>query len=148
MEDEDCDFISKIVLVGDSGVGKSNILLRYTNNEFILESKATVGIEFASKKINVGNSSIKAQIWDTAGQERFKSLTNLYYKGATGAIVVYDITRESSFENVDKWITELKNIADPDISILLVGNKSDLNDLRVVKIDQGEQKAKIHSIYF
>lgn len=92
--DEDYDFLFKIVLIGDSGVGKTNLLSRFTKNEFNLESKPTIGVEFATKTINIDGKNIKAQIWDTAGQERYRAITNAYYRGAVGALTLYDITRE------------------------------------------------------
>lgn len=145
MSEEEYDIIVKIVLVGDSGVGKSNILLRYLKNEFVWDSKATVGVEFGSKKFILENHNIKAQIWDTAGQERYRSITNAYYKGSKGALVVYDITRKTTFENVDKWISDLRRNSDPEIMIILVGNKSDLYSDRQVTTHEGEEKAKLNS---
>jgi small GTP-binding protein len=147
LNDEDYDIIFKVVLVGDSGVGKTNILLRYTKNEFNLDSKATIGVEFFSKKFELNNYNIKAQIWDTAGQERYKSITNAYYKGAKGALVVYDITKRGSFDSIDKWIPELRNNGDSQITIILVGNKCDLKEQREVSIEEGQEKAKLYSIY-
>ena len=127
MEDDDnYDLIFKIVLIGDSGVGKTNILSRYISNEFSLNTQATVGVEFGSKIIKKGEKLIKLQIWDTAGQERYKSITSAYYKGAKGAFVVYDITKMKTFKNLDKWITELKANGNEDIYIILIGNKLDL----------------------
>lgn len=90
----------KIVLVGDSGVGKSNIISQFTKNEFNLESKTTIGVEFATKVVELDDRSVKVQIWDTAGQERYRSMASAYYRGAVGALMVYDITRASSFENL------------------------------------------------
>lgn len=94
---EETDYHYKIVLVGDSGVGKSNIISKFTKNQFNLESKTTIGVEFASKIIVVDDKSVKVQIWDTAGQERYRSMASAYYRGAVGALMVYDITRASSF---------------------------------------------------
>jgi small GTP-binding protein len=94
---DDSDFHYKVVLVGDSGVGKSNIISKFTKNEFIMESKTTIGVEFATKIVNIDEKSIKVQIWDTAGQERYRSMASAYYRGAVGALLVYDITRASSF---------------------------------------------------
>ncbi len=145
MSEEDYDMILKIVLVGDSGVGKSNILLRYLKNDFDQNSKASVGVEFGSKKFIIDDCKIKGQIWDTAGQERYRSITNAYYKGAKGALLVYDITRESSFESVDKWIVDLKKNGDENIMIILIGNKNDLEDYRRISISQGEEKAQDNS---
>ena len=142
------DLILKLVLIGDSGVGKTNILSRYNNNEFSLATQPTVGVEFGNKIIKKENKSIKLQLWDTAGQERYKAITNAFYKGSKGAFVVYDITRKSSFLNIDKWIGELKTNGSEDILIILVGNKSDLEDKREVSIEDGEKKAKQYGIAF
>ena len=142
------DLILKLVLIGDSGVGKTNILSRYNNNEFSLATQPTVGVEFGNKIIKKENKSIKLQLWDTAGRERYKAITNAFYKGSKGAFVVYDITRKSSFLNIDKWIGELKTNGSEDILIILVGNKSDLEDKREVSIEDGEKKAKQYGIAF
>ena len=114
---------------------------KYLKNEFHDDSKATVGVEFGSKQFNIDGHTIKAQIWDTAGQERYKAITSAYYKGAKGAFVVYDITRKGSFESVEKWVNDLKAAADKSLTIILVGNKCDLEDQRQVTKEQGEEKA-------
>jgi small GTP-binding protein len=145
MSEEDYDLIIKIVLIGDSSVGKSNILLRYLRNDFKHDSKATVGVEFGSKNFSISGINIKAQIWDTAGQERYRSITNAYYKGAKGALVVYDITRPNTLDSVDRWINELKKSCDENITIILIGNKCDLESDRKVTKEQGEEKARSHS---
>ena len=120
------EYLFKLVLIGDSGVGKSNILKRFTKHDFDLESKSTIGVEFSTKSVIIDNKKIKAQIWDTAGQERYRSITSAYYRGAVGAILVYDITRRSTFNNLDRWLKELKDHVDKNIYIILVGNKVDL----------------------
>ena len=145
---ENYDMVFKIVLIGDSFVGKSNILSKYLKNEFNEDSKATVGVEFGSKSFSIDNRSIKAQIWDTAGQERYKAITNAYYKGALGAFLVYDITRKETFDSVDKWIPELKANGSKNMSILIIGNKSDLEDKRKVAKSDGEQKAANYGVAF
>ena len=142
------DLILKLVLIGDSGVGKTNILSRYNNNEFSLATQPTVGVEFGNKIIKKENKSIKLQLWDTAGQERYKAITNAFYKGSKGAFVVYDITRKSSFLNIDNWIGELKTNGSDDILIILVGNKTDLEDKREVSREEGEQFAKDNDYLF
>ena len=147
-QDEDYYAIYKIVLIGDSGVGKSNILSRYLKNEFLVDTKSTVGVEFGAKKITVNNVNVKAQIWDTAGQERYQSITNAYYKGSKGAILVYDITSKSTFENLDNWITKLKSNSDENITIVLVGNKVDLEESRKVTKEEAENKAQQYSNQF
>ncbi len=146
--DDDFDLIFKIVLIGDSGVGKSNILSRYIRDEFSIETKSTVGVEFGGKVIKIKGNTIKAQIWDTAGQERYKSITNAYYKGAKGALVVFDITRRDTFNNVDRWIGELKSNAENDVSIILIGNKTDLEDQRQVSLEEAKSKAEHHSLAY
>ncbi|KAK8524500.1 hypothetical protein V6N12_029365 [Hibiscus sabdariffa] len=100
--DDDYDYLFKVVLIGDSGVGKSNLLSRFTKNEFSLESKSTIGVEFATRSIRVDDKVVKAQIWDTAGQERYRAITSAYYRGAVGALLVYDVTRHVTFENVER----------------------------------------------
>ena len=149
MVDEDnYDLIFKLVLIGDTGVGKTNILSRYINNEFSLATQSTVGVEFGSKIIKKNDKLIKLQIWDTAGQERYKSITSAYYKGSKGALVVYDISRKGTFENVDKWIEELKANGSEDVLIMLVGNKSDLEDKREVKTEDVIKKAEQFKVAF
>ena len=140
--EESYDIILKLVMIGDSGVGKTNILSRYINNEFSSITKATVGVEFFSTIIKKNNKLIKLQIWDTAGQERYKSITSAYYKGAKGAFVVYDITKMKTFKNLDKWITELKANGNEDIYIILIGNKLDLEKNREVMTNDVKRKAE------
>ena len=142
MEKDSYDFLFKLILIGDSSVGKSNILLKYLKNEFEQNSKATVGVEFGTKNVKINNKKIKIQIWDTAGQERYRSITSAYYKGAKGAFIVYDITRKNTFDNLDKWITDLKSNGDKNISIVIIGNKSDLEDKRVVPKELGIKKSE------
>jgi len=103
---EEYDLMFKILLLGDSGVGKSSLLIRYTKNEFNLDMRSTIGVEFALKFLKIDDFQLKIQIWDTAGMERYRSITNAYYKGAKGVIIVYDISRRKSFENVDNWIED------------------------------------------
>ena len=129
------DYLFKVVLIGDSGVGKSNLLSRFTRNEFCLESKSTIGVEFATRSIAVDGKTVKAQIWDTAGQERYRAITSAYYRGAVGALLVYDITKGGTFENVERWLKELRDHADANIVISLVGNKADLRHLRAVQAE-------------
>ena len=142
------DVIYKIVLVGDSGVGKTNMMLRYLNKEFNKDSKATVGVEFGAKNTTIEGKIVKGQIWDTAGQERYRAITSAYYKGAKGAFVVYDISQRETFDSVDRWISELRSNTDERMVILLIGNKSDLEDKRAVKKEEGEDKARENEIAF
>ncbi|EFJ12174.1 rab family GTPase [Selaginella moellendorffii] len=146
--DEDYDYLFKVVLIGDSGVGKSNLLSRFTRNEFSLESKSTIGVEFATRSINVDGKLVKAQIWDTAGQERYRAITSAYYRGAVGALLVYDITRPVTYENVERWLKELKDHTDSNIVVMLVGNKSDLRHLRAVSTEDGQAFSEREGLYF
>ncbi|OIW06061.1 hypothetical protein TanjilG_29817 [Lupinus angustifolius] len=147
--EDDYDYLFKLVLIGDSGVGKSNLLSRFTKNEFNLESKSTIGVEFATRTVNVhDNKVVKAQIWDTAGQERYRAITSAYYRGAVGALLVYDVTRHATFENVDRWLKELRNHTDANIVVMLVGNKSDLRHLLAVSTEDGKSYAEKESLYF
>ncbi|KAK4757315.1 hypothetical protein SAY87_018616 [Trapa incisa] len=146
--EDEYDYLFKLVLIGDSGVGKSNLLSRFTRNEFNLESKSTIGVEFATKSLNVDGKVIKAQIWDTAGQERYRAITSAYYRGAVGALLVYDVTRRSTFENVGRWLKELKDHTDPNMVVMLIGNKSDLRHLVAVPQDDGKSFAEAESLYF
>ena len=145
---EEYDFLFKLIIIGDSNVGKTNIMSQYIKKEFNINSKSTVGVEFGNKIIKLDNKTIKAQIWDTAGQERYKSITSAYYKGAKGAFIVYDITSKITFDSVDKWIQDLNLYGDKNIIILLIGNKSDLEDKREVKREDGEEKAKSFGLGF
>jgi len=148
MENKEYDLLFKLILIGDSCVGKSNILLKYLKNQFNENSKTTVGVEFGTKNIIINNKRIKIQIWDTAGQERYRSITSAYYKGAKGALIVYDITRKNTFDNIDKWITDLKLNGDKDICIIILGNKSDLIDKREINKNDGIKKAEMYKIAF
>ncbi|OWM67664.1 hypothetical protein CDL15_Pgr024749 [Punica granatum] len=107
------EYLFKIVIIGDSAVGKSNLLSRYARNEFNPHSKATIGVEFQTQSMDIDGKEVKAQIWDTAGQERFRAVTSAYYRGAVGALVVYDISRRTTFENVGRWLDELKSKPPP-----------------------------------
>ncbi|XP_027544539.1 ras-related protein Rab-11A isoform X2 [Neopelma chrysocephalum] len=146
--DDEYDYLFKVVLIGDSGVGKSNLLSRFTRNEFNLESKSTIGVEFATRSIQVDGKTIKAQIWDTAGQERYRAITSAYYRGAVGALLVYDIAKHLTYENVERWLKELRDHADSNIVIMLVGNKSDLRHLRAVPTDEARAFAEKNGLSF
>lgn len=146
--DDEYDYLFKVVLIGDSGVGKSNLLSRFTRNEFNLESKSTIGVEFATRSIQVDGKTIKAQIWDTAGQERYRAITSAYYRGAVGALLVYDIAKHLTYENVERWLRELRDHADANIVIMLVGNKSDLRHLRAVPTDEAKTFAEKNNLSF
>ncbi|MBA0616646.1 hypothetical protein Godav_026149 [Gossypium davidsonii] len=146
--DEECDYLFKAVLIGDSGVGKSNLLSRFAKDEFRLDSKPTIGVEFAYRNVKIGDRVIKAQIWDTAGQERFRAITSSYYRGALGALLVYDITRRTTFQNVKKWMHELREFGNLEMVIVLVGNKSDLSESRQVSEEEGKKIAEMEGLFF
>lgn len=142
------DYLFKVVLIGDSGVGKSNLLSRFTRNEFNIESKSTIGVEFATRSINVDGKTVKSQIWDTAGQERYRAITSAYYRGAVGALLVYDIAKHATYVNVTRWLKELRDHADANIVIMLVGNKSDLKHLRAVPTEEAKSFADENGLLF
>jgi len=145
---EDHDFLYKVVVIGDSSVGKSNLIERYTKDTFKEETKTTIGVEFGHKTIKVDDKVIKAQIWDTAGQERFKALTRGYYRGAFGALLVYSITNRVTFHNCETWLGELLAHADQGIIIMLVGNKCDLSNHREVPEAEAKSWAQKNKLAF
>ncbi|KAG8044662.1 hypothetical protein GUJ93_ZPchr0773g40575 [Zizania palustris] len=146
----------KVVLIGDSGVGKSNLLSRFARDEFSLETRSTIGVEFATKTVRVDDKLVKAQIWDTAGQggmiisscsfpnpiNWYRAITSAYYRGALGAMVVYDVTRRITFENAERWLRELRDHTDANIVVMLVGNKADLRHLRAVPTEDARAFAE------
>lgn len=142
------DYVFKIVLIGDSAVGKSQILARFARNEFSLDSKATIGVEFQTRTLLIQHKSVKAQIWDTAGQERYRAVTSAYYRGAVGAMLVYDITKRQSFEHIPRWLEELRSHADKNIVIILIGNKTDLEDHRAVPTEDAQEFAEKEGLFF
>ena len=142
------DYLYKIVLTGDSGVGKSCLLSRFTRNEFDIESKSTIGVEFATRSIKVGGKTVKAQVWDTAGQERYRAITSAYYRGAVGALITYDISKLRSFNNIERWLSELRELSDSDIVVMLVGNKVDLKHLRAVNGEDAQEFAEQNKMLF
>mmetsp|Transcript_7836 Transcript_7836/g.23667 ORF Transcript_7836/g.23667 Transcript_7836/m.23667 type:complete len:209 (+) Transcript_7836:244-870(+) len=146
--DDEYDYLFKIVIVGDSGVGKSNLLTRFTRDAFNYDSRTTIGVEFATSIIKIDGKSIKAQIWDTAGQERYRAITKAYYRGAYGALILYDISKRATFESVERWLAELKENSDTNMVIMLVGNKCDLGHSRAVSTEEGAAFASRHSLSF
>jgi len=129
------DFLFKFIVIGDTAVGKSCLLHRFIDNKFKRESSHTIGVEFGSKIVEVGGRNVKLQIWDTAGQERFRSVTRSYYRGAAGAILVYDITSRETYNHVASWLADARSLANKDISIILVGNKADLPNREVTFLE-------------
>ena len=137
---QESDIILKILLIGDSGVGKSSIVLRLIDNIYNESYISTIGVDFKIKNIVVDNKHIKVQIWDTAGQERFKTITNSYYRGSHGIFIVYDITSKKSFDNIKVWLSELyKFRIKEELKITIIGNKKDLNDKREVDYEEANQ---------
>ena len=132
----------KIIVIGDASVGKTNIIKTYTTNTFKENTQPTTGVEFYTKPFEINKEYVMVEIWDTAGQERYQSVTNSYYKGSQGALVVYDITKEVSFINIEKWIKRTNDKLNENIKIILVGNKIDLADKRIVQTETALEKAK------
>ena len=130
----------KTIFLGDPGVGKTNIMTRFTMDRFVLNSKPTLGIDFATKLVRLDNHIIKLQLWDTAGQERYSTFSGNYYRAAQAAILVYDVTRRESFDHLENWVDLLSlHVSITDIVILLIGNKTDLEQERQVSFNEGKQ---------
>ncbi|KAI8333137.1 hypothetical protein BC941DRAFT_435192 [Chlamydoabsidia padenii] len=141
------NYIIKYIIVGDSGVGKSCLLIQFTDKRFNAGRELTIGVEFGTRFITVDDKQIKLQIWDTAGQESFRSITQSYYRGAAGALLVYDISRRESFEHISTWLTDVRKHANPHTTIVLVGNKSDLDESkREVTYEEADKFAKENGI--
>ncbi len=142
------DYTLKILTIGESAVGKTCILLRFTDNKFLKTHLTTIGIDYKSKVIKVNNFSVKLKIWDTAGQERFRNITQQYYKGADGILLVYDVTERNSFEKVREWMKQIQQNTNKDkVGIILVGNKCDLDE-RQVSLEEGQNLSKEYGILF
>ncbi|KAI7852420.1 ras-related protein rab-4B-like protein [Circinella umbellata] len=142
------DFLLKLLLVGDSGTGKSCLLHHFLENQFKKDSVNTIGMEFGTRIVHIADKSIKLQIWDTAGQERFRSLTRSYFRGAAGALIVYDICNRETFLGVHSWLSDVRSLANPELVIILVGNKSDLAEEREVSYLEASRFAQEHEMMF
>jgi len=142
------DYLFKLLLIGDSGVGKSCLLLRFADDTYTESYISTIGVDFKIRTIELNGKTIKLQIWDTAGQERFRTITSSYYRGAHGIIIVYDITDQVSFNNVKQWLQEIDRYACENVNKLLVGNKSDLTNKRVVDYNAAKEFADSLNIPF
>ncbi|XP_040301735.1 ras-related protein Rab-4B isoform X3 [Vulpes vulpes] len=129
---ETYDFLFKFLVIGSAGTGKSCLLHQFIENKFKQDSNHTIGVEFGSRVVNVGGKTVKLQIWDTAGQERFRSVTRSYYRGAAGALLVYDITSRETYNSLAAWLTDARTLASPNIVVILCGNKKDLDPEREV----------------
>ncbi|CAH3193740.1 unnamed protein product [Porites evermanni] len=146
---ETFDVACKVMLLGDSGVGKTCVLVRFKDGAFLSGSFiSTVGIDYKNKVVDVDGTRVKLQIWDTAGQERFRSITHAYYRDSQALLLLYDVTSETSFENIRAWLSEIYEYASSDVIIMLLGNKADLTNQRVISREQGEQLAKTHNVAF
>ena len=141
-EENSYDLLYKIVIIGDTNVGKSNILSRYLTNEFTSNTKSTVGVELGIKFLKIKNTSTKIQIWDTAGQERYQAITSSYFRGSDGCFIVYDITNETSFNNIEKWFDKIHEENDKEIPVIIVGNKCDLENERKIPTEKAKEKAQ------
>ena len=144
----DYTYSVKFIIVGDSSVGKSNILLRFSRNVFDPGHQATLGIEFANKHLEYNNTDYLVQVWDTAGQENFRSVTRAYYKASAVAMVVYDISSEESFQHIQSWIKDCKDLAPKTVQLVLIGNKSDLEEERAIQKERGEELARENNMLF
>jgi len=145
---QEYDYVFKLVLIGDSGVGKSCLLLRFADDTYTESHISTIGVDFKIRTIQLDGKTIKLQIWDTAGQERFRTITSSYYRGAHGIIVVYDTTDSETFEHVKTWLHEIDRYASENVNKLLVGNKSDLTSKRQVETESAKEFADSVSIPF
>ncbi|EYU19463.1 hypothetical protein MIMGU_mgv1a012444mg [Erythranthe guttata] len=132
------DYLFKLLLIGDSGVGKSCLLLRFADDSYLESYISTIGVDFKIRTVEQDGKTIKLQIWDTAGQERFRTITSSYYRGAHGIIVVYDVTDQESFNNVKQWLNEIDRYASDSVNKLLVGNKCDLTSQKVVSTETAQ----------
>merc|ERR1712093_382729 len=141
-------YLFKYIIIGDTGVGKSCLLLQFTDKRFRNDHDLTIGVEFGARMITIEKKQIKLQIWDTAGQESFRSITRSYYRGAAGALLVYDITRRETFAHLTSWLEESRQHASPNMTIMLIGNKCDDEEKRAVTTEEGESFAKQHGLLF
>lgn len=141
-------YVFKMIVIGDSGSGKSCLLLQFTDKRFEPLHDLTIGVEFGARMISIDGKNIKLQIWDTAGQESFRSITRSYYRGACGALLVYDVTRRETFSHLQTWLEDAKANSNTAITIMLIGNKCDLESKRQVSKEEGEEFARTHGLLF
>ena len=148
MGDEDYDFIFKVLLLGNSDVGKSSILLRYVDSVWNETFVPTIGVDFKVKTVEIGDKKVKMQIWDTAGQERFRNVISTYFRGGNGLLLIYDITNKDSFKNLESWLIEIEKNASENILKILIGNKSDLEEDREISKEEGQAFANRNGMQF
>jgi small GTP-binding protein len=142
------DFSLKIVVVGDSGVGKTCLLLKYIRDVFDPDTQTTLGVEFMTKIVETEKHRIQLQLWDTAGQELFRSVTRGYYRGAAGAFICFDLTQHDTFDHVGRWLHDVKEVARSDVVAVLIGNKSDLGDKRDVTSEEAQAFATANKMLY
>jgi Ras-related protein Rab-14 len=142
------EYIFKYIVIGDMGVGKTCLLHQFTEHRFIPDSPHTIGVEFGTRIVDVMGKKIKLQIWDTAGQERFRAVTRSYYRGASGALLVYDITRRDSFNHLTAWLNDARTLTNPNTIIMLIGNKKDMDDRREVRYEEASAFARENGLIF
>lgn len=145
---EKIDLIIKIVTVGESSVGKTNLLLRYMRDTFDASQRPTIGMDFFTKEISDAEYSVKVQFWDTAGQEKYKSLASAYYKVSNGVVLVYDVTQRHTFARLNDWVSEIKANTPTKLKMMLIGNKTDLEAERQVPAEEGKAFAEKHEMFF
>ena len=146
--EQEYDYLFKLLLIGNSSVGKSSLLFRFVENVWDDSFVPTIGVDFKLKTLEVNGKKVKLQIWDTAGQERFKNITSSYYRGGNGVLVVYDITERESFDNLTSWLIEIEKNANKNVYKLLIGNKCDLEDKRKVTYQEGKDFAESNGMKF
>ena len=148
MGDEDYDFIFKVLLLGNSDVGKSSLLLRFVDSVWNETFVPTIGVDFKVKTVEIGDKKVKMQIWDTAGQERFRNVISTYFRGGNGLLLIYDITNKDSFKNLESWLIEIEKNASENILKILIGNKSDLEEDREISKEEGQAFANRNGMQF
>ena len=142
------DHLFRYIIVGDMAVGKSCLLLQFTDNKFRHQHELTIGVEFGGKTIEVGNKVVKIQIWDTAGQEKFRSISHSYIRNADAIILVYDVTNEETFDHVSTWMEAIQGLARQGLPVILVGNKIDMENERKISTEEGQKLAEKYKILF
>ncbi|CAD8102379.1 unnamed protein product [Paramecium primaurelia] len=143
------DYLFKLVIIGNSGVGKSSLLLRFADDQFSESYLTTIGVDFRFRTLPIDNKNVKLQIWDTAGQERFRTITSAYYKGADGIVMVYDVTQGQSFDDIDKfWLHEVESYGEKNVQLLVIGNKNDLDEQKQVDSAKAQEYCKSHNMLF
>ncbi|CAD8086433.1 unnamed protein product [Paramecium primaurelia] len=143
------DYLFKLVIIGNSGVGKSSLLLRFADDQFSESYLTTIGVDFRFRTLPIDGKNVKLQIWDTAGQERFRTITSAYYKGADGIVMVYDVTQGQSFDDIDKfWLHEVESYGEKNVQLLVIGNKNDLDEQKQVETSKAEEYCKSHNMLF